>query len=162
MKPNKPVLEIRSMARSDLPKVIGIVDQVFNVPDRTAAEKELQYHFECKAAGIHDGYRYWVALAKGRLVGVIGLEHVTQETCWLSWFAVRKHAEHKGIGTHLLKYAVSESRRMGAKTMCVQCGSLPMFRVANAMYRKFGFVERFRMKDYWSKGDDLVIMSRRI
>ncbi len=37
-----------------------------------------------------------------------------------------------------------------------------MFKKANKMYKEHGFKEKFKIKDFWSKNDDLILLVKRV
>ena len=57
---------------------------------------------------------------------------------------------------------MNEAKRRKAKFMYIEAGSAPMFKKVNEMYKKYGFEEKFRIKDFWSKNDDLVLFMKRV
>lgn len=74
----------------------------------------------------------------------------------------KKRFQSKGIGKRLLDYVVKQAKKMSARIIYVESGSLPMFKKANNLYKGFGFKPVFRIRDYWDDGDDLILFVKRL
>ncbi len=79
----------------------------------------------------------------GRIVGVATLVIFPIPTAWRAWVEdviVDEVRGGQGIGTALTNAMIDHARAVGCKT--VDLTSRPKREVANAMYRKIGFVQR--------------------
>ena len=68
--------------------------------------------------GMSENLRYWVALERGDVVGVVGLYHYEKdekEAVWLGWFAVFSSHRRRGIGSSLLDLAIQEAKAEGKR-----------------------------------------------
>jgi len=149
------------MKEKDLVRVKRIINEIFNKYDRISARHALEFHFKAKKVGIDDGRRLWVAESNNELVGFVGLVSTIQGIFWLSWYGVKKKYHGKGIGKALFEFVLDEAKKQKAKILCIEAGSAPMFKKANEMYKRYGFKEKFRIKDFWSKGDDLILFVKK-
>ncbi|MBN1503203.1 GNAT family N-acetyltransferase [Candidatus Woesearchaeota archaeon] len=155
-------LIIREIRADDALRVKRLIDEVFNRHDKTNAKDDIRFHFKCQEFRISNGDLYWLAEINDRIVGITGLTQTTKGVFWLAWLGVKKRMQGQGIGKQLLKYAIREAKKRNAKKFCIRCGSLPMFSKANSLYKKCGFEEQFRIRDYWARGDDLIVVSQAI
>jgi len=154
-----PPTTTRAMSEKDLPKVSRLISGIFNKHDSSIAIGEIKFHFKCKKARIKDWENYVVAVIGKKIAGFMGYAK-SKRVFWLSWLGVRKSCQGKGVGKVLLNYAFGEAKKARCRSFCIRCGSLPMFRKANILYRSYGFKKKFSIRDYWSKGDHLVLVSK--
>lgn len=85
-----------------------------------------------------EGRRMWVALDdKGKVIGTIGLGHVTTEVCELFRMSVSSSSRQGGVGSALLAHLLQEAINRGYKV--VQLTTLAVFFEAVALYTKHGF-----------------------
>lgn len=156
-----PPTRIKVMSEKNLQKVSRLISGIFNKHDSSIAIGEMKLHFKCKRARINSGESYVVVMIGKRVAGFMGYAK-SKGVFWLSWLGVRKSYQGKGVGKLLLNYAFGEARKARCESFCIRCGSLPMFRKANVLYHSYGFKKRFSIRDYWSKGDHLILVSRRV
>lgn len=155
-------IKIRQFEKKDKNKLIRMTDEIFNLEDRRAVKKDIIFEVELKKDHIKDNWLYWVAEEGRRIVGFIGIIDSKVGAPWIAWLGIRKQFRRRGIGKLLLEHVIREARKRGAKRLCVEGGTLPMFAIANNLYQKYGFKEKFRIKDYWCKGDHLIVMCKNL
>ncbi len=65
---------------------------------------------------------------------------------------MRTDAPHlgKGVGTHMLRHIIAESKYRGYQRLSLETGSSPAFDAAHALYLRFGFVYCPPFGDYHS------------
>ena len=155
-------IKIRQFTKKDKNALIKILKDIFNAEDSRAAKKDIIFEVELKKDHIKDNWLYWVAEEGNKLVGFIGIIDSKVGAPWIAWLGVRKQNQGKGIGKQLLEYVIEEAKKRGARRLLVEGGTLPMFKKANNLYRKYGFVDKFKIKDYWCKGDHLIVMCKKL
>ncbi|MBN2423143.1 GNAT family N-acetyltransferase [Candidatus Woesearchaeota archaeon] len=153
---------ISIMKKQDLPKVFSTINGLFNKYDKLNAKTTLKYHFKSKEFGINDGNKYWIGNSKDSFVGFVGLEHTIQDVGFISWIAVKRRLQGKGYGKLLLKFAMGKAQEQGCKVLCIKGGSLASFKKANRLYEELGFKGKFKIKDYWADGDDLILWYQKL
>lgn len=153
---------IREMIRDDLKKVNTIVGSVFNENDCKNAKNQIKFHFKCLENNIDDGTDYWVLEIDEEVIGFIGLENTKQDVSWIQWFAVLDEYQGKGFGDKLINYVIKTAKKENANLICVETGSLSMFGKSKNLYKKYGFTENFKIKNYWKENDDLILLSKEL
>ncbi len=97
---------------------------------------------------------YYVALAEDTVVGYGGIWVILDEA-HVTNLAVSPAWQGRGIGKALLQHLIREAALLGAKKMTLEV------RVSNlkaqALYRKFGFVDRGIRPNYYADEDALVM-----
>jgi len=90
------------------------------------------------------------------LAGYVGFWMVFDE-CQINNVAVRKDLQRRHIASIMLSAAMDAAKRAGAKvfTLEVRAGN----DAAKALYRKFGFTEDGVRPNYYSNGEDAILMS---
>lgn len=101
-----------------------------------------------------------VAVADGRVVGVIGFNadrYEANDICWLGWFHVHKDERGRMHGVKLLEEAIREVRRRGARKLFTDMGTYAFHGAAHHVYDDFGFREEGRLRDFYVDGEDQII-----
>lgn len=155
-------IKIRQFRKADLNAVIKMSADIFNKEDRRTVKKDMIFEAELKKVRIRDNWTYWVAETGDKMVGFVGIIDSKAGCPWIAWLGVRKQDQRKGIGKQLLEHVITYAKKRGAKRLCVEGGTLPMFKKANNLYKKYGFKEKFRIKNYWCKGDHLIVMCKNL
>lgn len=155
-------MQIGRMSVKDLSRVEKILPEIFAIKrDIVASRNTLRFHFIAAQRGIDDGRRFWIGMLGRQIVGFVGIVKGIKGICWLSWFGVRKKFRGHGFGNALFEHALKQAKRLGARTMCIETGISPAYGAANALYKSFGFKETgITIKNFWNKGDDLVILKK--
>lgn len=143
---------IRDMVEEDIDQVMEIEKLVYSSPwSRNAYESELRQNKLAK---------YYVALYKEKVIGVVGLWFIVGET-HITTIAVDPAYQGQGVGSYLMKMAILEAKLMGcgAMTLEVRVSNI----VAQNLYKKYGFKEYgIRPKYYGDNGEDALIMWKEI
>lgn len=156
-------IRIRQFRKKDKSALIRILDDIFNQEDRRAAKKDIIFETELKKDHIRDDWIYWIAEMDKKIIGFVGIiVYSKSKSSWISWLGIRKKFQGKGVGKKLLEHAIKEAKKTKAKNLLVEGGTLPMFQKANNLYRKYGFEDKFKIKDYWCKGDHLIVMCKKL
>lgn len=133
-----------------LPQLADLETRCFSVPwTRQMFEEELQCDYARYFAAVEEG---------GGLVGYAGLHAILDEG-YITNVAVRPDCRRQGVGGALLARLLSVSRenQLSFLTLEVRDGNL----AARSLYRKFGFQEVGRRKNYYTKPrEDAVLMTR--
>lgn len=97
---------------------------------------------------------------KGKKVIGYGGFSVVLEDVFLVNLAISPPYRRKHIGTHLLAYLIKMSKEKNGKRMLLEVKRSNTS--ARAFYHKNGFVEIGIRKDYYKKGEDAIIMERKL
>ena len=106
----------------------------------------------------------WIVL-EDEVNTVIGAAYFGPEShsdrVWNLYFlAVTKQHQGGGTGTALVRYVEANLRARGdavAKLLLIETSSVDGFEQTRAFYRKLGYVEEARVREYYGPGDDKVI-----
>jgi ribosomal protein S18 acetylase RimI-like enzyme len=101
----------------------------------------------------------WVTDDDGGPVGVAyyAPERMTDRTWNLYMIAVHPARQGQGRGTSLLRHVERDLIARGARLLLVDTSSLPEFERTRAFYRKCGYEEEARIREFWKAGDDKII-----
>lgn len=78
----------------------------------------------------------------------------------LYWIVVHPAYQNQGAGSFLLNFLLQDLKRRQARLLLIETSSLPSYRQPRAFYRKHGFQEIARIKDYYAPGDDKIIFGK--
>lgn len=110
-----------------------------------------------------DDEHTWIVL-EGEAGAIIGAEYFGPEPhsdrVWnLYALAVSKAHQGSGGGRALVAWAEADLLDRGrdvAKLLLIDTSSLESFDQARAFYRRMGYVEEARVRDFWGEGDDKI------
>ena len=142
-------LFIRKMTVDDVPVAHELDVLSFTLP---WPERSLRFEVTDNPAA-----RCWVAELEGRLVGMIILWMIVDEA-HIATIATHPDIRRSGVGSRLLENALQSALGEGARKVFleVRAGN----DAAQAMYKKFGFVEDGRRARYYKDNhEDAVLMS---
>lgn len=111
-----------------------------------------------------DGSCCLVTERGGRVTGVAYAEpRPAADRVWeLTMLGVRPDDQRAGLGRALLRETERRLTGLGARLMIVETSATPQYAPARALYRRAGYDEEARIRDYWTDGDDAVVFRRRL
>jgi aminoglycoside 6'-N-acetyltransferase I len=90
----------------------------------------------------------------------VGPTPATASTYDLYWIAVDPAVHGKGVGTALNEHAEVLIRSLGGRLIMVETSSRKEYDPTRAFYRRRGYEELARVRDYYRPADDLVIFGK--
>jgi ribosomal protein S18 acetylase RimI-like enzyme len=95
--------------------------------------------------------------------GVIGVaycepERMTDQTWNLQLIAVHPDHQGQGHGGKLLRYVEETLKACGGRILLVE--TLASFNLAQAFYKKYGYEEEARIRDFYAAGDDKIVFRK--
>ena len=144
-----PLLDIRPMRDEDLEAVIGIELQVYDFP------WTLGIFRDCLRAG----YCCWVLTLGERVVGY-GVTMVAVQECHLLNLCIHPGWQGQGLGHKLIQHLLKLARQSGAESAFLEVRESNA--KARALYRRLGFVEVGRRRDYYPRQngrEDALLLS---
>jgi ribosomal protein S18 acetylase RimI-like enzyme len=157
------MLKIRPILPRDKATVMTILRATPEfLPHEVTIAEELIDSFLNK--GKLSGYTIEVAEIDGKVVGYIcwGDTPLTDGTWDIYWVAVDRNEQGKGIGAQLMAAAEKSIYATGGRLAVVETSGKPDYNKTRQFYLKIGYVEEARIKDFYTAGDDKVIMVKRL
>lgn len=90
----------------------------------------------------------------------IGPTPMTAGTWDLYWIAVDPEASGAGVGKALLRHCEELAVSKGCTLMIAETSSKPSYDGTNRFYLRNAYRELSRIRDYYRKGDDLVVYGK--
>lgn len=106
--------------------------------------------------------RFWSVYDDGKPVGVAyyAPEPYADGTWNLYFIAVHPNRQGEGIGGKLLHYVEQMLTERGERVLLVETSGLPNFERTRAFYRKHGYDEEARIREFYKAGDDKIIFRK--
>lgn len=103
--------------------------------------------------------RLWITDDNKGVVGVAycEIERMTDRTWNLQLIAIRPDCQGQGRGTTLLDYVEQMLTVRGGRVLLVETSGLPDFERTRTFYRKCGYEEEARIRDFYTAGDDKIV-----
>lgn len=151
--PSTSAFQIRTMHWWDLDAVLSIEQEVF---PNTAWSAEI---FWSELAGVPENRWYAVAVQGRDILGYVGLQNVGAEGD-LQTIARSSSYPRQGIGTALLTATMHEALKRGCSQVFLEVATQNV--AAIHLYEKHGFAVIAQRRDYYGRGDDALVMRRRV
>ncbi len=105
---------------------------------------------------------FWITYDDSEPVGVAyyGLEPYADGTWNLYFIAVHPNRQGEGLGGKLLRYVEQMLAERGERLLLVETSGLPNFERTRAFYRKHGYEEEARIREFYRAGDDKIIFRK--
>lgn len=105
---------------------------------------------------------FWLADDDGGLVSVAycAPEVMTDGTWNLLFIAVRPDLQGQGRGAALVRHIEHWLTERGERILLVETSGTDALERTRAFYRKYGFDEEARIRDYYRPGDDKVVFRK--
>lgn len=105
--------------------------------------------------------RFW--LTDEDTDGIIGVaycepERMTDQTWNLQLIAIHPNYQGRGRGSTLLRHVEDALKERGGRMLLVE--TLASFELAQAFYKKWGYQEEARIRDFYAAGDDKVVFRK--
>jgi predicted N-acetyltransferase YhbS len=152
---------IRAMTREDKPSLMQILRHTpeFKPAEVVVAEEVIDAYLDDPQ---HSGYFSLVAELDGAVVGYIcfGPTPLTEGTWDIYWMAVAPDRRRQGIGSALMKAAEEPIRRAGGRLSMIETSSSPAYESTRRFHTKHGYETLARIPDFYTIGDDMLIMRK--
>ena len=80
----------------------------------------------------------------------------------LTMIAVRPDLQGRGRGAAIMRHVEQDLRDRGQRMVVVRTSATAPYDRTRAFYQRLGYAEHGRVPDYWSDGDDLVVLTTRL
>jgi len=149
---------IRPIAPDDTTALIALVEAIGFEPHET---EELALML----ADYFDGENsqdIWLTDDDGGLVGVayVAPERMTQGTWNLYLIAVCPDRQQQGRGTALLTHVEQMLAQRGERVLLVETSGLESFEYVRSFYRKSGYDEEARIREFYKAGEDKIVFRK--
>ncbi len=156
MMKHKPNGKIRPVVPDDVGVLQTVIDSTGLFPSELLHGMMANYFVESAEA------EFWVTYAEEvpMAVAYFAPERLTSGTYNLYLIAV--HADHQGrkIGAALLGYIEGFLKRRGERILLVETSGLPAFERTRAFYRKNGYEEEARIREFYAAGEDKIVFRK--
>ncbi|MFN8816850.1 MAG: GNAT family N-acetyltransferase [bacterium] len=148
---------IRPVIRDDLPALKSIIDAVGLFPSAMLDDMLRPYLTaapDCRHRWITDGHSEPSALA------FFAPEPMTSGTWNVYLLAVDPRRQRTGRGTAMVSFIERTLARLGERIVLVETSGLPDFEPTRAFYRRIGYTEEARIRDFYRVGEDKVVFRK--
>lgn len=154
--------KIREANSDDKEEILSVISSYHFKWDRRIAKRYYDDYFDESIS--LKGDKVFVLTYQKNIVGIIGyaLDRYETSNYWLKWFYVHSDFQGKGAGKKLLNYVSRKLRDKGVKKLFIETSSDEAYRKALMMYLDKGFRIEAAITDYYSKGEDRIILSKSI
>lgn len=170
------MVEIREAQASDLPSLLDLVKSIdhFSSEEKSVAieliHSALLEDINSKKDKKFSDYNILVALLLDKVVGYLcfGPTPMTESTYDLYWIATHPESRGKGVAKDLIDSLKSVLQNHHQETpenqdkkfmIRIETGGKELFGGTREFYKRIGMEEEGRIKDFYSRGDDLVIFT---
>jgi ribosomal protein S18 acetylase RimI-like enzyme len=152
----QPPRSIRPLVRADIPAIVTLVDAVGLFPSALLAAMVLPFFEDASCQ------ERWLTVDDSGPVAVayVAPERMTEGTWNLLLIAVLPQRQGQGVGTALLCQIEQELAALGQRLLLVETSGLSEFEGTRAFYRRRGYDEEARIRDYYCAGEDKLVFRK--
>ena len=147
---------IRPTTPDDAAALIALAGAIgFESNELEALSEMLADYFD----GDSNSGHFWLTDDDDAPVGVAYCEpeRMTDGTWNLQLIAIQPDRQGQGRGTALLRYVEQALTERRARVLLVETSGLPNFERTRSFYRKCGYDEEARIRDFYKTGDDKIV-----
>ena len=147
---------IRPVSRSDKPALKAVIEATGLFPADMLDDMMEPFFQQEAEAGT------WLTFDDGAPVAITyhAPERMTVGTRNLLLIAVHPDRQSQGIGTALLQGIEAMLTASGERLLLVETSGQPAFERTRRFYRRCGYVEEARIRDFYQAGDDKIIFRK--
>ena len=152
---------IRPATPEDAAAVVDLVVQaeMFSADEAGLVEGMLADYFGGNADGGH------ACVIDEEEDGTLGVAYYqpkpAADRVWdLTMIAVRPDRQGRGRGSAMLRGVEEDLRARGQRLLLVETSGTPQYERTREFYARCGYEQEARVRDYWAKGDDLVVFRK--
>ena len=147
---------IRPLQPSDMPAVKAVINACGLFPSELLDSMTTGY-FTGQA-----GPDLWLTYNDGSptAVAYCAPERMTQGTWNLLLIAVHPHSQCKGYGAAIMRHVEHLLAAKGARLLLVETSGLPSFEGTRGFYKKLGYDEEARIREFYQVGEDKIVFRR--
>ena len=144
---------IRPATPDDLPALKTLMDAVGLFPSDMLDDMMADYFND------PDSNHFWLTDDDGGLVGIAyyAPERLTDGTWNLYLIAIHPDRQGQGRGAAMMRYVEQALREWGERLLLVETSGLPSYEYQRAFYRRCGYTEEARIRDFYQAGEDKVV-----
>ena len=152
----KAATMIRPVEAADLPALKAVIDATGLFPSGLLDEMISSY------LGATDQSELWLTYdsAGPAAIAYCAPEQMTEGTWNLYLIAVHPDHQGKSIGSALLKFIEDRLAAQGERILLVETSGLEGFERTRAFYRKCGFHEEARIREFYQAGEDKIVFRK--
>ncbi len=149
-------MRIRPTTNGDMPGLKAVVDANGLFPADMLDDMAAAY-FSSDAAN-----EFWLTADEAGPVAIAycAPERMTQGTWNLLLIAVHPARQGRGLGAALMQHVESALAAGGERVLLVETSGLPTFERTRAFYRKLGYTEEARIREFYQAGEDKIIFRK--
>ncbi|MBD2297343.1 GNAT family N-acetyltransferase [Nostoc sp. FACHB-87] len=138
---------------------IAVAAELFPASETEELSKVLASYF---SGNIGEGHVWLTDEENGKACGVAYYAPApfTDGTWDLLMIVVHPNYQRQGRGEALVKYVENALRASGQRILLVETSGLPSYERARAFYKKCGFEEEARIRDFYKAGEDKVVFRK--
>jgi ribosomal protein S18 acetylase RimI-like enzyme len=158
---------IRPTRPEDMTALIALADAVGLFPPEqldSLSDMLSDYFNDNRNGDNRNGDRFWL-IDDDDNDGAVGVaycepERMTDQTWNLQLIAIHPDRQGQGRGASLLRSVEQTLLARGGRMLLVETSGVPDFEPTRAFYRKCGYEEEARIRDFYAAGDDKVVFRK--
>lgn len=154
---------VRPMVAGDKPVIMDILRVIreFTPEEVAVAEELIDAYLEASSSS---GYLVFVAEVNSVVTGYVcyGLTPLTKGTWDVYWVAVDPGGQGQGVGRALMAFAEDKIKESQGRLVFVETSGRPDYDKTRRFYRSLGYKVAARIADFYSPGDDKLILEKRL
>jgi ribosomal protein S18 acetylase RimI-like enzyme len=154
---------VRPMVAGDKPTIMDMLRVIreFTSEEVAVAEELIDAYLEDSSTS---GYLVFVAEVNSVVTGYVcyGPTPLTKGTWDVYWVAVDPGGQRQGVGKALMAFAEGKIKERQGRLVIVETSGRPDYDKTRRFYMSLGYKVAARILDFYSPGDDKLILEKRL
>lgn len=148
--------KIRAVTPNDLPDLKAVIEANDLFPSDMLDDMISDY-FNNESES-----EFWFTYEDSKPVAIAycAPEQMTEGTWNLYLIAVHPNYQRQGLGTSMLHYIEQILTAQGERVLLVETSSLETFEYTRKFYRKCGYEEEARIREFYKAGEDKIVFRK--
>ena len=111
------------------------------------------------------GVKDFVIIKDKEVIGFSGYSKEQTETSdiyWINWTGIKKEYQKRGFGTKILKHILKEIKKLKGRKVYVSTSNEDKYKSAIKFYKSLKFKQEGKLKDYYKKSVDMVMLGLKL
>ena len=146
---------VRAIVREDLASIKAVIDANYLFPSTLLDDMIASY---LDGSSVHS---LWLTI-NAQAVAYCAPEAMASGTWNVLLIAVHPASHRQGWGNQMLQFIESALTERGERLLLVETSSLPQYEGARRLYRRCGFEEEARIREFYQADEDKIVFWKRL
>jgi len=156
------MIKIIPMQKKHVSEIIKLYKDIDKEDSKIIKDVYTSYYSKPKRK---KGVKDFIIMRDKEVIGFSGYSKEQTETIdiyWINWTGIKKEYQKQGFGTKILKHILKEVKKLKGRKVYVSTSNENKYVPAIKFYKSLGFKQEGKLKDYYKKNVDMVMLGLKL